>query len=86
MGARNTLYLKILLVLSIILEVQSRFIHFTPGYEYVYSFDGHSTVRDLGKFVVSARVRKYIYIYIYIVKNHKADVNSTGFIFQSLGV
>ena len=62
MGALNTLYLKILLVLSIILEVQSRFIHFKPGYEYVYSFEGHSTVRDLGKFIVKAKVREFLYV------------------------
>jgi hypothetical protein len=57
MGTATTLYLKILLVLSIALEVRSRFINFKPGYEYVYSFQGHSTLKDLGKFVVKAKVR-----------------------------
>ena len=31
------------------------------------------------------KIEDFIYIYI-IVKNHNADVNSTGFIYQSSGV
>lgn len=57
MGTSKALYLKILLFFPIALEVQSKFINFKPGYEYVYSFEGHSTVKDLGKFVVKAKVR-----------------------------
>nr|XP_022327831.1 uncharacterized protein LOC111127102 [Crassostrea virginica] len=56
MGTLRTLYLNILFVLPLILEVQSRFINFKPGYEYVYRFEGHSTVKDLGKFIVKAKV------------------------------
>ncbi|XP_065944315.1 uncharacterized protein [Magallana gigas] len=56
MGTQSAWYLTILLVLPIALEVQSRFIDFKPGYEYVYSFEGHSTVKDLGKFIVKAKV------------------------------
>jgi hypothetical protein len=36
--------------------LHGRFINFKPGYEYVYSFEGHSTVKDLGKFIVKAKV------------------------------
>lgn len=63
MGTQRAWYLKILLVLPIALEVQSRFIDFKPGYEYVYSFEGHSTVKDLGKFIVKAKVRDKDFVY-----------------------
>ncbi|XP_061172154.1 uncharacterized protein LOC133181622 [Saccostrea echinata] len=56
MGTSKALYLNFFLALMIAWEVQSRFINFKSGYEYVYSFEGHSTVEDLGKFIVKAKV------------------------------
>ena len=45
-----------LTVVLLLPGVGARFINFKPGYEYVYSFKGHSTVNDVGKFIVHAKV------------------------------
>lgn len=45
-----------LTVVLLLPGVGARFINFKPGYEYVYSFKGHSTVNDVGKFIVQAKV------------------------------
>lgn len=35
---------------------EGKFINFKNGYEYVYRYEGHSTIKDLGKFIVKAKV------------------------------
>lgn len=35
---------------------ESKFINFTYGFEYVYRYEGHVTIKDLGNFIMSAKV------------------------------
>lgn len=53
-------YLSVLFLLSsLVIGItgdNKRFIDFRPGYEYVYSFNGYTNVRELGKFLVEAKV------------------------------
>lgn len=56
MGAWRVGALVAFVLYLLIPNNEGRFINFKPGYEYVYSFNGHSTVNDVGKFVVQAKV------------------------------
>jgi hypothetical protein len=67
MGTLRTWHLIAYIISLAILRIEGRFINFKPGYEYVYSFNGHSTVNDIGKFVVQAKVRyAFMFFLIYI--------------------
>lgn len=35
---------------------ESKFINFKNGFEYIYRYEGHITIKDLGKFVMEAKV------------------------------
>lgn len=35
---------------------ETKFINFTFGFEYVYRYEGHVTIKDLGKFIINAKV------------------------------
>lgn len=58
-------YLSVLFLLSSfvigITADNRRYIDFRPGYEYVYSFNGYTNVRELGKFLVEAKVNIWFY-------------------------
>lgn len=60
MGTWRIGHLIACVISLIILRTEGRYINFKPGYEYVYSFNGHSTVNDIGKFVVQAKVRFFL--------------------------
>ena len=53
-GCMSVLFLLSLLFVG--LTAERRFIDFQPGYEYVYSFSGYTDVKELGKFLVNAKV------------------------------
>lgn len=67
-------YLSVLFLLSsLVIGItgdNKRFIDFRPGYEYVYSFNGYTNVRELGKFLVEAKVNtEYLgFFYVKLLK------------------
>lgn len=54
-GHLSVLFLLSSFVIGITAD-NRRYIDFRPGYEYVYSFNGYTNVRELGKFLVEAKV------------------------------
>ena len=63
-GCMSVLFLLSLLFVG--LTAERRFIDFQPGFEYVYSFSGYTDVKELGKFLVNAKVPLSLSIYIYL--------------------
>lgn len=39
---------------------ESKFINFTNGFEYVYRYEGHVAIKNLGKFIIKAKVSAII--------------------------
>ena len=56
MGASSAGCLCLLVIICTLPGQETRFINFKNGYEYVYRYEGHSTIKDLGKFIVKAKV------------------------------
>ena len=53
-----------ILFLTFLITVDSNFINFRPEYEYIYRFSSHATIKDVGKFVIEAKVRCVILKYM----------------------
>nr|XP_022295519.1 uncharacterized protein LOC111105490 [Crassostrea virginica] len=56
MGTSSAGCLFLLVIVCKLPVQETRFINFKNGYEYVYRYEGHSTIKDLGKFVMKAKV------------------------------
>ena len=56
MGTSSAGCLCLLVILCTLPGQETRFINFKNGYEYVYRYEGHTTIKDLGKFIVKAKV------------------------------
>ena len=56
MGTSSAGCLYLLVILCTLPGQETKFINFKNGYEYVYRYEGHTTIKDLGKFIVKAKV------------------------------
>ncbi|XP_062579219.1 uncharacterized protein LOC134241150, partial [Saccostrea cucullata] len=56
MGIWSVSFFCILTIYFAAQGIESKFLNFKAGYEYVYRYEGHSSFKDLGKFIIKAKV------------------------------